>query len=203
MLKTVAFATLLAASCAASAATTWTFSYTGFQDATAGNFVSDYKMEGSFVGDDANGDGFIEKSEITSLLLNNINYISCSADNNEFYYCGADRFSYQIGEKKLDFYVGINGASPDNSVMSGHYFHSGVEEIDYFYSPVDYHQSGYLWTEQTQFQISQGITSGAPLPAVPEPGTWVMLASGLALLAGATARRNRKIAQRLDTPAAA
>ena len=191
MFKTVVLASLLAASCAANAATTWTFSYKGFFDEDAQEFVATRVMEGSFSGSDKNADGLIERGEITSFVLNSTDYVGCSAGSNDYYQCGLDIFSYQDGGK-LDFFAGTSGTDPEGYSMAGHYFHAGNREADYRTVFGFYHESSaFVWTEQTEFTIAHTITQDAGIPAVPEPGTWTMLAAGLLLVSGASRRLRR------------
>ena len=193
MLKTAALAGLLATSFAANAAGTWNFSYTGFLNESTGLFDADYRMAGSFAGDDANGDGYLEMTEITSFLLNDVNYISCASDSNAYYKCGADNFRYEIGGK-LEFMAGTHGSDPEGMVGGVHYFEAGNREYIHSYRFDDYSTTAYLWTDQTAFNIA-GVTSGSPLPAIPEPGTWAMLAADLLVISGAYGRRRASAAR--------
>lgn len=195
MFKPLVFATLVAASCAVHAVPVWTFSYTGFLDENTGIFSSTYKLKGSFSGHDGNHDGFLDKDEISTFILNGVDYIGCAGTSNEFYRCGTDSFSFQIGSKKLDFSVGENGGDPEGYFGGGHYFVAGDGEYDYRYTPDSYLMSAYRWTDQTRFNIGKSKGAGnnpmmaSAVLAVPEPGTWAMLATGLLLVAGAARRR--------------
>jgi hypothetical protein len=188
MFKTIAFATLITASCGAHAATTWTFSYTGFMDANTGVFDASRALEGSFSGHDINGDGYVKKDEITSFLLNGMDYFSCAGNSNDFYQCGTETFQYQLGGA-LDFSAGERGSDPEGSFRSGHYYISGDQEFDYSFTPYSSFYNAYHWTEQTEFTIGKGLVLDSPVLAVPEPGTWAMLATGLLVMTGAARRR--------------
>lgn len=196
MFKTAAIAIVLAATLATSSAAsaaggpgTWTFTYTGFYNQNAGVFDSAYQLAGSFTGSDANSDGFIGRNEITAFNLGGTNYVACAGDSNDYYSCGVETFNYKVGGK-LEFYAAVSGNDPEGQAGGGHYINAGVGEFDYRYTPYSYDESANLWTADTRFQISPEMKSGGGVPAVPEPGTWAMLATGL-LLVGATAARRR------------
>jgi hypothetical protein len=177
MFKALSVALLLASGATAHAAQTWNFTYTGFYDENANVFDATRKVAGSFTGSDDNSDGILGKSEITAFFLNDVNYIACSADSNPYYQCGTDRFSYEIGGK-LEFFAGTTGNDPEGLVSVGHYFDAGNRERRYRFTPTSTADASFLWTNDTQFQIS----------AIPEPGAWMMMGAGL-LLVGAMVRR--------------
>ena len=196
MLKTVALATLLAFSCAANATVTWNFAYTGFLDQSTGLFSDSYKLKGSFSGKDGNRDGYLDKSEITSFFLNGTDYLGCAGSSNEFYTCGTDTFLYKIGGK-LDFAAGVGSTDPEGFVSKGHYFIAGDREFEYHMTPNAYAETAYIWTPDTKFSISKRAVfagySNVQLLAVPEPGTWAMLATGLLVVAGMSRRRYKAL----------
>lgn len=202
MFKTVAITAVLAATLAASSAasaaggpTTWTFSYTGFYNQNSGLFDNGYQLAGSFTGSDMDSDGFIGKSEITAFSLGGTNYVACAGDSNDYYSCGVDTFNYKVGGK-LEFFASIRGSDPEGQVSAGHYIHAGVGEFRYRDTPYWSSESANLWTADTYFKISPEMKSGGSVPAVPEPGTWAMLATGLLLVAGTALRRRGQPAVR-------
>lgn len=191
MFKTIAFATLMAASCAAHAVTTWTFSYTGFLEENTGEFLDTRALKGSFSGHDANGDGYVRKDEITSFFVNDFDYLACGGSSNEFYQCGTELFDYQI-DGKLLFSAGIHGNDPYGGLYNGHFYTAGEREFDYHFTPFSSSRNDYVWTDATRFDITKSIVLDAPVLTVPEPGTWAMLATGLLLVAGAARRRQQQ-----------
>lgn len=192
MFKTVAFAALLAASCAANAATsTWTFMYTGFYDDSAFTFVSDRTISGTFTGNDINLDGVVDKSEISSLLIGGTDYVTCGAGGSPYFRCGAESFSYRIGDKQLDFVAGIDSSDPEGFAGGAHFYETGKREWDFRYSPHAIVDNSYRWTDETTLTVFSVPESNAGIPLVPEPGTWAMLAAGLLVVSGAALRRRR------------
>jgi hypothetical protein len=193
MLKTATIAGLFTALCAASAvaqAGTWTFSYVGFFNESSFEFDSLRRMDGSFTGHDADNDGYIDTKEISSLVLNNIDYIGCRSASNDFYRCGADSFRYKAGEK-LQFSLGTSGTDPEGIVSATHYINAGDREVDYRFQGDHYQQQTYWWTDETRFTIAGNPLSGSDVLVVPEPGTWAMLGTGLLLITATALRRRR------------
>ncbi len=189
MFKSVAFAGLLAASFAATAApSTWTFTYTGFYEDYVG-FLGDRELSGTFSGYDADSNGTIDKAEISSLIIAGVDYMTCGAGGSPYFSCGTEAFSYQLGGK-LHFVAGITSSDPEGYRGGAHFYQTGKSEWEYRYTGSSESRKDYYWTDDTRFSITDG-TAANPLPAVPEPGTWAMLAAGLLVVSGATLRRPR------------
>ena len=176
----------LALSAAASAANTWQFAYEGFLDAENWTFT-DHTISGSFTGNDMNADGVLELGEISQFVLNGTDYMACGTGS-PYNYCGTDRFHYVLGGK-LDFSAGTAWTDPEGQYSGGYVVRAGIEEYSYRSTPYSESRSGeYLWADETRFSITS-LSSGGVMPPVPEPGTWVMLLTGLALVSGMARRR--------------
>ncbi|AVR95392.1 PEPxxWA-CTERM sorting domain-containing protein [Pseudoduganella armeniaca] len=191
MIKTLAVAGILAGSLvaggASAASQTWNFAYAGFFDALSGEFDSNYRISGSFTGADINHDGVIGKEEISEFIVNGTDYIG-SAQNTPYSYVGAEAFNYRIGGQ-LNFTAGTGARDPEGMYYYSHIIRAGLNELDKVLTPYDERTNmSYEWTDETQFSITS-MTSGGVTPAVPEPGTWAMILTGLALVGGAARRR--------------
>lgn len=177
----------LAISAAASAANTWQFAYVGFFDEDNWTFAENYTISGSFTGNDSNNDGVLELGEISQFVLNGKDYMAC-ATGSAYNYCGTDRFRYVLGGS-LDFSAGTASSDPDGIYGGGYVVRAGIEEYSYRFTPYSETRSGsFMWTEDTKFSITS-TSSGGVTPPVPEPGTWAMVLTGLALVAGVARRR--------------
>lgn len=190
---------LLAAGCAAAllwsspaAAGHWDFSYTGFLHEESGEFRPDIKLSGSFDGNDSDGNGKIERWELTKFYLDGTQYVGCGAPPLDFYQCNISAFSFTPGGT-LSF--GLQYTYSDYAFMDIRQTTiSGDRQItrrDYVV-PVPSYVYTLVWTDATTLAISP----------VPEPLPAAMLIAGLAVLAGAHRSRDAYLLKRRTRPAA-
>ncbi|WEF32163.1 PEP-CTERM sorting domain-containing protein [Pseudoduganella chitinolytica] len=157
---------------------TWTFTYQGFE--REGTFDPDFKLSGSFSGDDLDADNVIELNELASLVLDGRVYVGTSDGSGIAY--TADSFNYaltgrlQFSTRYLyrDEAIRIWGAT-----VSG----DRIERASYHLFTGEGYSHTAHWTDQTTFTISP--------PPVPEPASFAMLGAG-ALLLGARQLRQRR-----------
>ena len=181
MLKQLIQAGILTCLCGSAHATaTWNFQYQGFLDTRDGLFHAERKVNGSFIGGDWNANGIVERSEITSLVLNGVDYVICEPATNAYYVCSIEAFTFSTAGG-LTFTAGERGKDPEGLVGGGHYFVAGEGEYHYRFRPGFEENYSYRWTPETTFTIT----------AVPEPSTWAMLGAGLLLTAAAVRRARR------------
>lgn len=198
MYKKLLCAALLTAgtACVHAAETTWTFAYEGFVDAETGAPVN-YKLTGSFRGEDVNADGIIVADELTYFRADGyvllepfpetpnweMNPGGCARTWDPYLKCEINRFSYKTtGE--LDFSVEHWGNDEASSSWSGSIVTgSHLQWSSSNWDAGSYSSTRYNWTDQTTFAISP--------PPVPEPSTALLLPAGLAVVI-ATRRRQRK-----------
>jgi MYXO-CTERM domain-containing protein len=175
----LAGAVLLTSTAAHAQSAHWTFSYTGFYDYEAQVFLPDQRLEGSFDGNDANGDGILERSELTSLLVGSKDYVACAASSNANYHCGADSFSFSAGHG-LAFSLGEYGSDPEGWVQGGHLITTGEMDYEYRFDPATSSEHHLYWTEATALNMVSALPSGpVSVPAVPEVPIWAMLLVGV------------------------
>jgi hypothetical protein len=177
---------LVAAACAACAASaqatggdTWTFSYTGFIDAASGQFDPNKTLTGSFAGVDANADRSITLFELTSLKLNDSEYLGCGGPPmNYAHRCDVASFSYGIGGA-LTFSARWWG-NDEYAASWGGATVTGDRTTEYSYGYSASYSNAWLWSSQTKFAIAG---------PVPEPAASAMLMGGLGVVALAVRRR--------------
>lgn len=171
-------ALLLSCACAHASPISWGFSYTGFFDEEAGQFLTDATIHGSFKGNDLNRDGILAKDELLSLVIGELDYIACAAGSNAYYQCGATSFSFSP-DAGLHFAVGSYGNDPEGWVGGGSLITTGDQHYAYDYNPYNTHERHLRWTADTQLTM---------MSQAPEPATWAMFAAGLVAV-GWRARR--------------
>jgi hypothetical protein len=144
-------------------------------------------LSGLVRGEDRNGDGWIDKSELSELRFGNDgftgNYVTCESTVNAYNYCSLSAFRFApdgpLGpvfemssqwEQRADWIRGERMASVETG-----------QEYSFEYYRERY--GTYYWTEDTTLQVTQ-------ISPVPEPAQGLMLAAGLATLLGARGRRS-------------
>lgn len=161
------------------------FTYTGFFHEEGGQFLPNAWISGHFITDDLNGNGLLERSEVTSFVLNGQEYVGwCGA---EVFMCGLWEFSYTPGGA-LNFHTTWSTDPWGESGVAAGNARSGVEVKEYSYWMGNSASYTLRWTDDTLFEISP----------VPEPATYGMLALGLGVLALSSRRRTRAVTR---TPA--
>lgn len=179
----------LAFSCAAahSQPATWHFTYTGFYSDKAQAFVPDAVLKGEFSGQDQDGDGVLEKSELSSLLVAhqswpmNLDLMGCGYSYPYYMSCSLDRFTFS--EQGGLHFVGSHSLMDENN---GYGEHLEVDTGDTWAAGWGSARTGggetinYFWTPQTTFNV---------VSSIPEPAQVWLLALGLGLgVAGARGR---------------
>jgi hypothetical protein len=161
------------------------FSYTGLFHEEAGQFLPNVKVGGNFYSDDLNGNGIVERSEVSSFVLNGQQYVGdCGA---EVFLCGLFEFSYTPGGA-LMFETAWTTNPWDEAGVAGGEAYSGVEFKEYSYWLGVPASTTLRWTAQTVFSISP----------VPEPASYGMLALGLGIVALRSRRRLRAGRETID-----
>ena len=171
-------ALLLASTLAHAQTSHWAFSYTGFYDQEAGAFLPDMRIDGSFSGVDADGNGVLERGELTSLLVDTKDYVACAAGSNANYHCDADSFRFSA-ESGLSFSVSEYSSDPEGLYGGGHFVTTGQMVYDYQFNPYANSEHHLLWTDGTTLSMSSALPGTESVPAVPEAPTWAMLLAGV------------------------
>lgn len=162
-------ALLLGCACAHAAPVSWGFTYAGFYDHEAGVFLSDESISGSFKGDDLDADGLLEKDELFSLVVGELDYIACAANSNQYYQCGATAFSFSP-DSGLNFSVGSYGSDPEGWVGGGRLITVGDMHYAYDFNPGGVQERHLYWTSDTRLTM---------MSQAPEPATWAMMGLGI------------------------
>lgn len=166
---------------------TWTFSYTGFQDADTMQFNPNYRIDGFFSGSDTNGDGWLERGELTRFYWNSYSYFENPYTGCNGAWCRLDDFYYNLHTGQLSF--DAQSHYSDIATLSSTRTVSGLSIISHgetgYWPPFYISDSMWQWTGQTQFAISP--------PPVDEPPMLALLPAGLlaAALLRRAARRRR------------
>lgn len=157
----------------------WGFSFNGFFDSMSNSFLPDEIIAGSFKGNDLDGDGILEKEELLSLVVGELDYVACAPTSNAQYFCGATGFSFSP-DTGLHFSVGSYGSDPEGWVGGGRLITTGDQHYAYEFNPGTTTERHLYWTSETTLTM---------MSQAPEPHTWLMLGAGL-LAMGWRARRS-------------
>jgi MYXO-CTERM domain-containing protein len=185
-------ALLLAGTLAHAQTVHWAFSYSGFYDQEAAAFLPAAHIDGSFTGVDANGDGVLERGELTSLLVDSKDYVACAASSNAAYHCDADSFRFSPGSG-LSFSVSESSSDPEGWYGGGHVVTTGQMQYDYQFNPYASSEHHLLWTDGTTLAMSSVLPDTTSVPAVPEAPAWIMLLAGVGGIGVWRKRRAQRI----------
>lgn len=168
----------------------WSFSYTGFLLEEQGRFDPAYQLDGSFDGEDTDGDGVLELEELTSFWYESGNFFARPEGGCYGMRCELKQFTYELDGGRL-FFDADYGYSDEASISSNRTI-AGLSHYSYsetgFRPPFSISTQTWLWTDQTRFAIT-------PPPPVSEPAFAMLLPAGLVLLAGL--RRQRRAPDRV------
>ena len=157
-------------------AATWDFVYKGFERTRSDgyNTLTDYAPEatlsGSFSGVDADGNGTLEKAELSDFQFLTFDYLPCS-----YGYCRIDAFSFAPGGT-LSFEIARSSMDPDGYRALSEYTKTGVSHQEYLNNTASTSTYMLTWLPSTTLVVTS---------PVPEPASYAMLGAGLLLLAAA------------------
>ncbi len=164
----------------------WSFSYTGFLLEEENRFDPAFRLDGSFRGEDADGDGVLELEELTGFWYENENFFARPEGGCYGSRCELKQFTYELGGGRL-FFNADYGYSDEASISSNRTI-AGLSHYNYsetgYRPPFSVYTATWLWTDQTRFAITP--------PPVSEPAFAILLPAGLVLLASARAARSRR-----------
>ncbi|TFW32778.1 hypothetical protein [Massilia horti] len=183
---------LFSAAAARAEPSPWWFSYTGFYHEVTtdsgppipGEFDPQHQITGSFLGEDLNHDNMIDRSEISMLKINGLDYIACPPEPDDRT-CRIDWFSYTL-DGALDFSAYLATHNEPTSFYTYSTIATGDTQHDFWIvgRAGVWRNDYYRWTPETAFTIIQ-----SPFP---EPGQYAMLAAGLLAATTLRTRRQRK-----------
>jgi hypothetical protein len=141
---------------------------------------TDVAVTGRIVGDDVNGDGVINESELDSLWLNmrlwSGDFATCGGGSVD-HDCQLDAFAFRPGSDVLD----MTASWRDNDATQLEY------HTEAFVSGVTYSATssyGHDYPVDDYYFFGEGTTlTVTPVAPVPEPGAWMLLGCGLLALA--------------------
>ncbi|OFA03430.1 PEP-CTERM sorting domain-containing protein [Duganella sp. HH101] len=179
MLKKLLVIACVAATCASATAApvAYNFSYTGalrnYAFPGADTWISDYRIAGSFTGEDKDHNGVISETEVSSLKIegtdiDNTEYIQQGNCN-----CRMDQFSFKLKEQSLYFAASYTDWRDTYSWITNTGVFIPLEHGQYYLS--------YYFTPDTVYTLT----------AVPEPSTYAMMGAGLLGLAAIQRRRKK------------
>ncbi|WP_165497642.1 PEP-CTERM sorting domain-containing protein [Pseudoduganella albidiflava] len=182
------------AQAATPALTEWEFSWKGFsvfQEWEGSYDDPELTVTGKFAGIDADGDGILVKSEVTSLTLDrgSHDYAACPAESPTFT-CGLWSFSYSAAGG-LEFSAGHTSYSGVPGEDAWWTAHSTTYDTQFGVYERSY---GYQWPgeEYSMAFTDYTVKTVTQISPVPEPATYAMLGAGLLLLAGTRRARLQK-----------
>jgi hypothetical protein len=166
----------------------WNFEYRGFYNAYDPAILrTDVAVTGRIVGEDANGDGVINESELESLWMNmrlwSGDFAKCGGGTVD-HDCQIDAFSFRPGSHALD----IAAIWRDDYATRLEYHQEELVTGDHYMARSSY---GHDYPVDDYYFFGSGTTlTITPVSPVTEPGAWMMLGCGLLALA-AFPRRSR------------
>jgi hypothetical protein len=191
MMKKALKGVLLAACCAiaqSGIAAEWEVKWQGFVlDNPGGSYFSPNQTHGArFSGVDVDHDDVISLNELSSLIVDGSNLLSCPGEGNS---CSVSSFSYsaaggvQFEGYRSDSYID----EWSNSVDTDSYTYVAKESFSW--NHYGQGSTDEWWVDYFNAQTVETVTL---ISSVPEPSTYAMLGAGLLLLGAAAKRRKQR-----------